>query len=390
MIIGFDVSQTGRAKAGCGYFADSLLRHLVSLDHHNDYILYPTFGNGVWDAEWPQATLRPRASNVRRGLGHRLADELDAFWRNPPADLEQQLGRPDVIQSNNFFCPPQLARARLVYTLHDLAFLEYPGWTTEDNRITCFTGVFNAAITADRVVAVSDYTRRHFLQLFPHYPADRVSVVHEASRFPDSPPASRPSGLPPLTAGEFWLAAGTLEPRKNHPRLLRAFARLPRSRPLVLVGGRGWMMEDFDSLLDELDLRRDVHVLGYVSDQALQWLYANCWAFVYPSLFEGFGLPVVEAMSMGAAVITSNTTSLPEVAGDAAVLVDPIDEDALLDAMHRLDVDQAEVAELRRRGLARAAAFSWDRAATQMLELYERVVGERPVSFGPPLAPTRS
>ncbi|MBV9354377.1 MAG: glycosyltransferase family 1 protein, partial [Chloroflexi bacterium] len=120
MIVGFDVSQTGEAKAGCGYFADSLMRSLAAIDHDNQYLLYPTFGTGVWDAHWPRSTLRLPQPNVRRGIGHRSASELNAFWSNPTPDFERQLGNPDIIHANNFFCPVGVKRARVVYTLHDL------------------------------------------------------------------------------------------------------------------------------------------------------------------------------------------------------------------------------------------------------------------------------
>jgi glycosyltransferase involved in cell wall biosynthesis len=373
MRIGFDVSQTGQAKAGCGYYADSLIRQLVELDPDDEFVLYPTFGNGAWDATWPRSTIRLDRPNVRRGLGHRLAKDLDAFWRTPPPDLEAQLGDPDVIHANNYFCPTTVRRARVVYTLHDLAFVEHPEWSTEANRVTCFSGAFNASLEADHVLAVSEYTRRHFLATFPHYPPERVSVVYQASRFaPGAAGRPRPARLQCLRPDGFWLAVGTLEPRKNLERLVRAHRRLAHELgtvpPLVLAGGRGWLAGPLERELAE-PLRRGLVVrLGYVSDAELAWLYANCFAFVFPSLFEGFGLPVVEAMSLGAPLVVSNTTSLPEVVGDAGLQVDPWDEDALLVASGEVDRRA-----LRARSFERARAFSWRRAAEQVLAVYREL-----------------
>lgn len=376
MRIGLDVSQTGRGKAGCGYFADSLARALVSLDPGDTtYVLYPTFGPGYWDPDWPTSTLnltdRP---NVVRGLGHTTFAQLEAFWADPPADLEARLGAPDIVHSNNFFCPRGLQRARLVYTLHDVAFAEHPEWTTEANWRTCFEGVFHASVYADHIVAVSEYTRQGFLELFPHYSPERLSVVYEASRFDGQASRPRPVGLEHLQARQFWLAVGTLEPRKNYQRLLGAFARLvargETSYPLVLVGGSGWMLDDLSRCIEDLGLTGRVQRLGYVDDACLGWLYEQCAAFCYPSLLEGFGLPVVEAMSLGAAVLTSNATSLPEVAGDAALLVDPLDVDAIYAGLRRLATHDGLVSELRVRARARAAHFSWQAAAARTLDIY--------------------
>ncbi len=378
MRIGFDISQTGQAKAGCGWFADSLIRHLAEIDTQNEYILYPTFGDSYWDTEGPAATAQIDRPNFRRGLSHATLAEAQQFWRNPGDDFEARLGEPDIVHANNFFCPHGLSQARLVYTLHDLMFLEQPESTTEANRNGCFTGVFHASLHADLIVAVSQYSRRHFLDIFPHYPSDRVAVAHLASRFHRQPDCARPAKLARLRPGRFWLTVGTIEPRKNHRRLLQAYARLKaqlgESFPLVLAGGKGWLMEDFESFVDKLGLRKDIVVLGYVEEAELQWLYQNCFAFLYPSLFEGFGLPVLEAMTLGAPVIASNTTSLPEIVGAAGLLVDPLEEEAILDAMHRLATGQIDREVLCAQAMARAREFSWDSTAKQVVGFYQQVV----------------
>jgi len=378
MRIGFDISQTGQAKAGCGWLADSLIRHLAGIDAQNDYVLYPTFGDLYWDTEGPAATAQIDRPNFRRGLSHPTLAEAQQFWRNPGDDFEEQLGEPDIVHANNFFCPHGLRQARLVYTLYDLMFLEHPESTMEANRNGCFTGVFNASLRADFVVAISHYSRRHFLDIFPHYPADRVAVAHLASRFHRQPDCAHPGKLARLQPGRFWLNVGTIEPRKNHRRLLQAYARLKaelrESFPLVLAGGKGWLMEDFEGFVDKLGLREDIVVLGYVDETELQWLYQNCFAFLYPSLFEGFGLPVLEAMTLGAPIIASNTTSLPEIVGHAGLLVDPFVEESIFNAMHRLATGQINRKTLCEQAMARAREFSWGSAANRVREVYQQVV----------------
>jgi glycosyltransferase involved in cell wall biosynthesis len=379
MIVGFDVSQIAPGKAGGGYFAEGLLNGLAEIDQRNEYVLYPTFGDGVWEPARPRFSPLIQQANMRRGTGHRTRADLETFWRMPHLD-ETCLGNPDVVHSNNFYCPAGLRRARLVYTLYDLSFVEHPEWTTESNRVTCFTGVFNASLFADRILAISEYSRQHFLSTFPHYPSQHISVVYPASRFSAAMRYPRPRRLSDLEPDGFWLSVATLEPRKNHRRLLNAYAKLKAVRPdtpaLVLVGRKGWLMENFDRELERYDLRGSVRVLGYVDDATLGWLYANCFAFLYVSLFEGFGMPALEAMTCGAAVIASNTTSLPEVVGNSGLTVDPLDEDAIGQAMLQLcDADQR--LDLKRAAPLAASRFSWREAASAVRAAYEELGGIR-------------
>jgi len=176
----------------------------------------------------------------------------------------------------------------------------------------------------------------------------------------------------------FVLAVGNLQPRKNLDRLLGAYARLHDRgvvpHGLVLVGQRWYKGEAVAERIRELGIEKDVRLTGYVSDEELVALYNLADIFVYPSLYEGFGLPVLEAMACGTPVVTSNTTSLPEVAGDAAVLVDPRSESEIMNAIERVACDPDYRRELRRRGLAQAAKFSWRRVAEQTAEVYRSVV----------------
>jgi len=376
MKIGYDISQTGASKAGCGYFADSLIRHLATIDPPNSYILYPTFGDLYWDPCWRESTVKPAGSLARSAFSPGTFEESRQFWRHPPRDFERILGDPDVIHSNNFFCPRGLSRARLIYTLYDLGFLENPSWTTEENRSGCFAGVFEASLRSDLILSISEFSRTHFLRTFPHYPEDRIVVVRPASRLANVLPI-KPSKMAELTPRGFWLTVGTLEPRKNHVRLLRAYAKRLRrpggTLPLVIAGGEGWLMEEFRSTLNELQLQDRVLLAGYVDDAELVWLYRNCFCFLYPSLFEGFGLPVVEAMEQGAAIISSNSSSLPEIVGSAAVLVDPYQEDEICAAMEKLATGEIQPEVLRRQSLQKAREFSWDAVARQVSGLYHQV-----------------
>ena len=376
MRIGFDVSQTGRGKAGCGFYAAGLIQALEAADSRNKYILYPAVGDLFWDPECAQSTFASANPNFERFPAPVDFDASRQFWLDSRPGYEERIGRPDVFQANNFFCPGGLRKARLVYTLYDLSFLREPEWSTEANRVGCFQGVLKASVAADWIVAISEYSRLHFLETFPHYPKERTSVIYPASRYRIGGPSTRPpvAGLEP---GKFWLSVGTIEPRKNYVALLDAYRilrrRNPATLPLVVCGGKGWLMAGWQSHLDGLAPGKDVIPTDYVADAELAWLFENCFAFVYPSLFEGFGMPVLEALSLGAPVLCSNVTSLPEVAADAALYFDPAAPECIASTMALMAEHDGERARLRRIGLARAAQFSWNKSAAQLIELYDRV-----------------
>ncbi len=379
MRIGFDVSQTGAGKAGCGYFADGLIRSLAEIDTDNDYVLYPTFGDFFWDPKWRRDTwLGDGHPNMTRGVSQSSIEDMHAFWGNPPDDWETALGDPDIIHTNNFFCPIGLEKAKLVYTLYDLGFLENPEWTTEENRVGCFNGVFNASIHADQVIAISEHSRRHFLEHFPHYPEDRVSVVYPASRFDESSTDKRPTECD-VRSGEFWLHVGTIEPRKNLLFLFDVLAEQKQKvgtiAPIVLAGGEGWLMDDLDREIASRGLKDDVIQLGYVSDEEVAWLYRNCIALLFPSHFEGFGMPILEAMSLGAVPIACQSSSIPEITEGAGVLVPSGDRDAFQTSMIEMVSNRETRKQRKKHCVKRAGEFSWRKSATQLLAIYNDLAG---------------
>lgn len=378
MKIGFDISQTGKAKAGCGFFADGLIRQLTAADDCNQYILYPAVGDFFWDPDHATATFASNRPGIRRWTAPADIHSARRFWRNPGDGFERELGSPDIFHANNFFCPHGLKRARLVYTLYDLSFVEEPDWNTEANRVGCYSGVFRASLNADLIIAISEYTRQHFLRTFPGFPADRVAVVHPASRFEDQGGEQTPERFAALKPDGFWLSVGTIEPRKNHGRLLDAYRMLKGENrstlPIVLAGGQGWLLDHFDTLLHGLEPGREVILPGYVSDEELKWLYRNCFGFIYPSLFEGFGMPVLEALGFEAPVLCSYTSSLPEVAGEAALLFDPLDTMDIAAAMRSLTGGDISRNALRTAGKRQAAKFSWARSASRLRHLYDQLM----------------
>jgi glycosyltransferase involved in cell wall biosynthesis len=376
MHIGFDISQTGSGKAGCGYFSHALIKAILELEPEHRYSLYPSFGDFYFDSLMPIRSPY-KGRDVHYGPRHLSRDTARAFWTG--SDAETSLGMPDIIQANNFWCPTQLTSSRLIYTFYDMGFAVDPTWTTETNRLGCFEGVFRSAMAADWVVAISEASRSHYLKFFPHFPEDRIRVIYPCSRFEDSSAkGKRPKALNKVPTGSYWLNVGTVEPRKNQRLLAEAYvlylALGGAPMPLVLAGGKGWLMEDFKKQLSRLKIDAQVVMTGYVSDDELIWLYRNCYANLYPSLFEGFGLPVLEGMQFGAPTLTSNSSSLPEVAGDAAILLSPEDTESWAQTMLRLAGSRVERDQLGAAAIEQSARFDWKKSAMALLQLYEEAL----------------
>jgi len=270
--------------------------------------------------------------------------------------------------------------ARTVLTIHDLTILLFPQLHPPKRLALMGPALVPAARRADRIVASSACTRDDVLKLLPVEP-ERVVVVPGGIDpiFEPKPAAEVAACLAPLglRAGEYLLFLGTIEPRKNLARLLHAVERAGSEiGPLVLAGEKGWNNAGIRHAVARLARDGRVRDLGYVPDDLRVALYAGARAFVYPSLYEGFGMPPLEAIACGTPVVTSNVSSLPEVMGDAALFVDPEDVSALASGLTRLWRDEALRADLRARGLARAREFSWDRTARLMLDVYRDVLEE--------------
>lgn len=270
---------------------------------------------------------------------------------------------------------PLHAPMRSVVTVHDLAFELFPDHFTSSDRLRLRTLTRSSVRRAAHVIADSAATRRDLIELLG-VPAERVTVVHlgyDRERFRPTAPAAvaevrRRYGL----ERPYVLAVGTLQSRKNHAGLVRALARLIEDGldvDLVVPGARGWLYDRIFRTVRDLGLEARVRFLGYVPDADLPALYTGAEVAALVSFYEGFGLPVLEAMACGAPVVTSNVSSLPEVAGAAALLVDPYDDDAIADALARCITDRALRRELAARAGAQLRAFSWERTARETLAI---------------------
>ncbi len=283
----------------------------------------------------------------------------------------------DVFHSPDFI-PPALPSVRRVITVHDLTFLYYPQFLTEESR-RYYAGQIEWAVgAADHIMADSEATRDDLINML-NVPPNKVSTVYLAAGpvytavYSADEMAATAAELG-LAAG-FILSVGTLEPRKNIPTLLRAYHQLramgETAASLVLVGGKGWIYDEIFATIDELGLRDHVIHLSGLSDVKLAHLYRLAGVLAFPSHYEGFGLPALEAMHAGCPVVAGNRGSLPEVVGAAGLLLDPDDVDAWAEALGSVLGDRTLADNLAAAGLAQASNFSWDKTAAAAMAVYQ-------------------
>jgi len=297
--------------------------------------------------------------------------------------IERQIRRQDYLYHEPNILPLPYAGPTII-TLHDLSCFDHPE-THPAERVEIMHRELPPAIErVDHIIVISEATRRAVAQRFG-VPDSRMTVTLLAAHpnFAPRPAASLQAALAKLDLqpGGYLLSVGTLEPRKNLTTLFQAYSALPDSLrqryPLAVVGMPGWHTDQLMSSARQLVERGELRFLGYVDDAVLPLLYAGAAAFAYPSRYEGFGLPPLEAMASGVPVLVSDVTSLPEVVGDAGVRVGPDDVDAMRDGLRRLLEDRDYAAQLAQQGLARAQGFSWEKCARETRAVYDHVLRAR-------------
>ena len=356
MIAGFDGSSLTQERSGVGYYTSRLLAGLAQRLGQHDLRELVVLSN--------------RPVPIPSAPGVRLSEArlpIRAAWMELRVPRALRQARADVAHFTNYTAPLRLDLPYLV-TVHDMSLTLLPWCYTRKMRLIVPRVLPRVARRARLVLTPSAATRDDVVRLLGIDPG-RVRVIpHAAPRGfdPPGPAASSPHA-------PYFLFVGNLEPRKNLARTLRAFARIAPSLPdhrFLIAGAPGWKYGDVLREATRPELASRVELRGYVPEDELPALYRNATAFVYPSLYEGFGMPVIEAMACGTPVLTSNVSALPELADGAAVLVDPLDEGALAEAMHALATDRALRERLRVAGPARAAQYSWDRTCDLTLEAY--------------------
>ncbi len=365
---------TSFRQGGVSNHTVELLRELAHIDTENQYTVFVNPG-----VTREQLGL-PAHFEIAQSRLPTLLPKYRIPWEQTVAPLLLARGRYTLFHGP-LNTAPFLAPVPTVITIHDLAFLDVQQSHRTVNRQYLKWATHLSVRRASHIMTVSEFTKQAIRARYG-VPDERITVAYNAParRFHPRPVKElesfrRSKGLP----DRYLLYLGTLEPRKNVPVLLKAYAHVRDEvrLPLVIAGDKGWHYDEIFTLYRSLNLERDVQFIGFVPPNEQPLWYAAALAFVFPARYEGFGMPPLEAMACGTPVITSTATSLPEVAGDAALLVDPDDVDGLADALQRIVSDHALRDELRERGLARAAMFHWRQLAEKALGVYRQVAEEK-------------
>ena len=371
--IAIDYTAAIEQGGGIGRYVRELTAALASRDRRGDYRLFVA---GAKRGQLPEApganfTWKPTQLSPRW---------LARIWHRAriPLPIERFTGAVDLVHATDFTLPPTLPGTRSLLTVHDLSFLRAPEATSPPLKRYLESVVPRSVRRADHVLADSEATRDDLIALY-ETPAAKITVLYSGvdSRFRpvhDSSAILRRYGLSDIC---YALSVGTVQPRKNYSRVIRALSQLRQSGldlHYAIAGGPGWTRHEIDATIAETGMGDRVHLLGFVPDDDLPALYTGARMLIMASLYEGFGLPILEAMACGGPVIASDVSSLPEVAGQAGLLVDPLDVNAIMHAIMRLESDAALRQTCVAAGIQRARDFTWDRAAAQLQGIYQSLL----------------
>jgi glycosyltransferase involved in cell wall biosynthesis len=387
--VGIDYTAAAWQGAGIGRYTRELVRALVAQSDAYSYTLFYAAGGIDPDSSYlaDLHRLRDAYPHVRAAPIPLSPRRLTQIWQRArlPLPVELFTGPLDLVHAPDFVLPP--TRARTILTIHDLSFLIYPQFAAQGMVRYLSSAVPRSLRRADAILSDSLATSQDLERLLNIDPA-RVTLVYPgvAPRFRPLPPqATEPVRRRLELPERFVLFVSTLEPRKNLVRLIEAFAQVLqitdpdlqsaiRNLQLVIAGRRGWLYEEIFAAIERLGLNDRIRILDFVDDNDVPALYNLAWVFAYPSIYEGFGLPALEALACGTPVLTANNSSLPEVVGEAALLVPAEEVGAIANGLARLVADESLHAQLRAAGPLRARRYTWEQAAQQVLSCYRQVM----------------
>lgn len=374
--IALDYTPALKQSGGIGRYARELTGALASIDRSNTYRLFAAGSKSAELPELPGENFSWRSTRIS-------SKWLARLWHRAgiPLPIETITGPIDLYHATDFVLPPTRSGTRTLLTVHDLSFVRVPSAASPSLKAYLDAVVPPSVEAADYILADSEATKADLTELYDA-PAKKITVLYSGvnPRFhpvDDAESLQRMRQKYGLANISYILSVGTVQPRKNYSRVVEALAVLRKAGHdlhYVIAGGSGWLEDELGATIERNGMGDYLHLLGLVDDADLPALYSGARMLALASLYEGFGLPVLEAMACGTPVITSNLSSLPEVGGNAALLVDPRDSGAIHDAILRLETDDATRMRLIKAGYQQAERFSWVRAARQLKSIYDDIL----------------
>jgi glycosyltransferase involved in cell wall biosynthesis len=380
MKIGVDIRcLTEGRRTGVEEYTLNLLDNLFRIDKKNEYVLFfNSWKDPQADFSWMNKYLN--VTLKRFSIPNKILNF--SFWYFGWPKIDKMIGGADVIFLPNIIFGAVSKRARLVVTMHDLSFERYPETFSWKRRLWhVFINPKKICARADKIIAVSDSTRNDLVDLYKIDPK-KIKTIHSGvadkfkviSRNDEKLIAAKDKYKLPY---KFILYLGTIEPRKNIEGIIQAYDQLRKTAELsdyklIIAGSAGWLSKKIFSAIGNSEFRGDIKAINFIDDADKPYVYNLASLFIYPSLFEGFGFPVLEAMACGIPVITSNNSSLPEIAGGASILIDPDKPQEIAIAMREILANQELKAKLIEKGLARSKQFNWQKTAKITLDALTR------------------
>jgi len=374
MKIAIDASRAVNEKAGIGRYTKEIVENLLKIDKKNKYVLIFSYFRRDQEKERYMESLKSSRAKVKfLKIPGSVKEET---WRWKISWFDKFLEEPDVFFAPSFFEVNYGLKTPQVMTIHDLTTFLYPAHRGREVSTRLSNRAKEAARMSQKIISISQATAQDS-EKFLDTSDTKIEVIYPGLSKLIYPSNNLPEGL---IAKSYLLYVGTIEPRKNLVGLLQAYEMLPRKLqeryPLVIVGAKGWNTGRIYRIYQKLKSKENIKFMGFLPDSILAKLYKEAAVFVYPSFYEGFGLPVLEALGYGIPVITSNRSSLPEVTGDAAALIDPSDLKSIARAIQRLLGDSKMRLALGQKGRIQAKKFSWEKAANETLRVLEEVANE--------------
>ncbi|MEK6693452.1 MAG: glycosyltransferase family 1 protein [Nitrospirota bacterium] len=375
MRIGFDVRPMVSEGTGVGSYALNLIKNIASLDSNNNYTLFSNSFKDRISLESLHLPLNFKLKDYR--VPNRILRGLWNYFSYPP--IESFIGDVDIFHSPHSI-PIPARKAKLIVTIHDLYFLKYPDMVGRDVREDHRRLSINYLIKVRKIITVSDNSKKDIIELLDVSP-EKVTVIYEGVddifRVVNEETTLENVRERYRLPHEFILFIGTISPRKNPRGLIESISILRKrglkDLSLIMIGPEGFKADEVLRLIYERNLEDSVRHIGYVPYEDMLYVYNMSSLLVYPSLYEGFGLPPLEAMACGVPVIASNTSSMPEILGDAALLVDPYNSGEIADSIEKILHDESLRNSLIEKGLKKASSYSWEDTAKKVLKVYEEI-----------------